>query len=408
MNYLKLSFIYLLIFSCSSTNNKRIEKIDIALNLENFPETYLKMDEYFDTKEIHNSDNVFLFPERNTVILPKEFKYENKLFNTQKYLDSSYTQGFLVLHEDSISYESYYLGQNKNTRHISWSVAKSFVSALMGIAIDEGFIKSIEDNVEKYLPELSKSGYNGVKIRELLQMSSGIKFDETYSDMNSDINRYWRGFVLGESQDAFASTLKNKITPGTFNHYVSINTHVLGMIIVKTTGKSLTEYLEEKIWKIIGMEYNGYWLVDGEGMEMALGGLNATLRDYTKMGKLFLDSGRWKGLQIVPEEWVLESTSINGEHLEAKSINSAHPNIGYGYQWWIPGNSQKYGNEEEFMAIGIYNQFIYVNRSTKTVIVKNSANKNYYDRFNNPYASKMVAIELFREIAHMNKLQTSE
>ena len=408
MNYLKLFFIYLLIFSCSSTNNKRIEKIDIALNLENFPETYLKMDEYFDTKEIHNSDNVFLFPERNTVILPKEFKYENKLFNTQKYLDSSYTQGFLVLHEDSISYESYYLGQNKNTRHISWSVAKSFVSALMGIAIDEGFIKSIEDNVEKYLPELSKSGYNGVKIRELLQMSSGIKFDETYSDINSDINRYWRGFVLGESQDAFASTLKNKITPGTFNHYVSINTHVLGMIIVKTTGKSLTEYLEEKIWKIIGMEYNGYWLVDGEGMEMALGGLNATLRDYTKMGKLFLDSGRWKGLQIVPEEWVLESTSINGEHLEAKSINSAHPNIGYGYQWWIPGNSQKYGNEEEFMAIGIYNQFIYVNRSTKTVIVKNSANKNYYDRFNNPYASKMVAIELFREIAHMNKLQTSE
>ena len=408
MNYLKLFFIYLLIFSCSSTNNKRIEKIDIALNLENFPETYLKMDEYFDTKEIHNSDNVFLFPERNTVILPKEFKYENKLFNTQKYLDSSYTQGFLVLHEDSISYESYYLGQNKNTRHISWSVAKSFVSALMGIAIDEGFIKSIEDNVEKYLPELSKSGYNGVKIRELLQMSSGIKFDETYSDMNSDINRYWRGFVLGESQDAFASTLKNKITPGTFNHYVSINTHVLGMIIVKTTGKSLTEYLEEKIWKIIGMEYNGYWLVDGEGMEMALGGLNATLRDYTKMGKLFLDSGRWKGLQIVPEEWVLESTSINGEHLEATSINSAHPNIGYGYQWWIPGNSQKYGNEEEFMAIGIYNQFIYVNRSTKTVIVKNSANKNYYDRFNNPYASKMVAIELFREIAHINKLQTSE
>ena len=408
MNYLKLFFIYLLIFSCSSTNNKRIEKIDIALNLENFPETYLKMDEYFDTKEIHNSDNFFLFPERNTVILPKEFKYENKLFNTQKYLDSSYTQGFLVLHEDSISYESYSLGQNKNTRHISWSVAKSFVSALMGIAIDEGFIKSIEDNVEKYLPELGKSGYKGVKIKELLQMSSGIRFDETYSDMNSDINRYWRGFILGESQDAFAATLKNSITPGIYNHYVSINTHVLGMIIVKTTGKSLTEYLEEKIWKKIGMEYNGYWLVDGEGMEMALGGLNATLRDYTKMGKLFLDSGRWKELQIIPEEWVLESTSINGEHLEATSINSAHPNIGYGYQWWIPGNSQKFGNEEEFMAIGIYNQFIYVNRSTKTVIVKNSANKNYYDRFNNPYASKMVAIELFREIAHMNKLQTSE
>lgn len=404
MNFLRIFFIYLLICSCSSTNNKeRIEKIDIALNLDNFADTYLKMNEYFDNKEIYNSDNIFVFPKRKTVDLPKEFKYEKKLFDTKKYLDSSYTQGFLVLHEDSISFESYYLGQNKNTRHISWSVAKSFVSALMGIAINEGYIESIEDNIEKYLPELSSSGYNGVKIRELLQMSSGIRFDETYSDMNSDINRYWRGFVLGDSQDAFAATLKNKITPGTFNHYVSINTHVLAMIIVKTTGKSLTEYLEEKIWKKIGMENNGYWLVDGKGMEMALGGLNATIRDYAKMGKLFLDSGRWKGLQIVPEEWVLESTSINGEHLEATSVNSAHPNIGYGYQWWIPGASKKYGKEEEFMAIGIYNQFIYVNRSTKTVIVKNSANKNYYDRFNNPYASKIVAIELFRTIAHMNE-----
>ncbi|SUZ83131.1 uncharacterized protein METZ01_LOCUS35985 [marine metagenome] len=361
------------------------------------------MNEYFDNKEIYNSDNIFVFPDRKPIDLPKEFEYEKKLFNTKKYLDSSYTQGFLVLHEDSISFESYYLGQNKNTRHISWSVAKSFVSALIGIAINEGYIESIEDNIEKYLPELSSSGYNGVKIRELLQMSSGISFDETYSDMNSDINRYWRGFVLGDSQDAFAATLKNKITPGTFNHYVSINTHVLAMIIVKTTGKSLTEYLEEKIWKKIGMENNGYWLVDGKGMEMALGGLNATIRDYAKMGKLFLDSGRWKGLQIVPEKWVLESTSINGEHLEATSVHSAHPNIGYGYQWWIPGTSQKYGKEEEFMAIGIYNQFIYVNRSTKTVIVKNSANKNYYDRFNNPYASKIVAIELFRTIAHMNE-----
>ena len=325
------------------------------------------------------------------------------IFNTIKYIDSSYTQGFLVLQNDSVSHESYYLGQKKDTRHISWSVAKSFVSALMGITIEEGYIKSIEDNVEEYLPELSSSGYNGVKIRELLQMSSGIKFDETYSDSLSDINRYWRGFVLGDSQDKFAAILKNDITPGTFNHYVSINTHILGMIIVRTTGKSLTEYLEEKIWKKIGMEHNGYWLVDGYGMEMALGGLNATVRDYAKMGKLFLDSGRWKGKQIVPEEWVLESTSINAEHLEAESNNSAHPNIGYGYQWWIPGTSEKYGDEEEFMAIGIYNQFIYVNRTTNTVIVKTSANRNYYDRFNNPYAGKHGAIELFREIAHMHE-----
>jgi len=404
MNFLKNFLFLLLISSCTAVNHKeRMKEIDVALNFDNFPDTYLKMNQYFDTKEIYHSDDVFVFPKREPVELPEEFEYNEKLINTKKYLDSSYTQGFLVLHKDSISFESYYLGQKKVTRHISWSVAKSFVSALFGIAIEEGYIKNIEDNVEEYLPELSSSGYNGVKIRELLQMSSGIKFDETYSDSLSDINRYWRGFILGDSQDAFAATLKNGITPGTFNHYVSINTHVLAMILVKTTGKSLTEYLEEKIWKKIGMEYNGYWLVDGKGMEMALGGLNATVRDYTKMGKLFLDSGRWKAKQIVPEEWVLESTSINGEHLEATSMNSAHPNIGYGYQWWIPGTSKKYGDEEEFMAIGVYNQFIYVNRSTNTVIVKTSANKNFYNRFKNPYASKHGAIELFREIAHMHE-----
>ena len=148
MNFLRIFFIYLLICSCSSTNNKeRIEKIDIALNLDNFADTYLKMNEYFDNKELYNSDKIFVFPDRKPINLPKEFEYEKKLFNTKKYLDSSYTQGFLVLHEDSISFESYYLGQNKNTRHISWSVAKSFVSALMGIAINEGYIESIEDNI---------------------------------------------------------------------------------------------------------------------------------------------------------------------------------------------------------------------------------------------------------------------
>ncbi len=404
MNLLKNFIFLLLISSCTAVNHKeRMKEIDVALNFDNFPDTYLKMNQYFDTKEIYHSDDRFVFPKREPVELPEEFEYNEKLINTKKYLDSSYTQGFLVLHKDSISFESYYLGQKKATRHISWSVAKSFVSALFGIAIEEGYIKNIEDNVEEYLPELSSSGYNGVKIRELLQMSSGIKFDETYSDSLSDINRYWRGFVLGDSQDAFAATLKNDITPGTFNHYVSINTHVLAMILVKTTGKSLTEYLEEKIWKTIGMEHNGYWLVDGKGMEMALGGLNATVRDYTKMGKLFLDSGRWKGIQIVPAKWVIESTSVNAEHLEPSSDNSAHPNIGYGYQWWIPDTSKTYGEEEEFMAIGIYNQFIYVNRSTNTVIVKTSANKNYYNRFNNPYASKHGAIELFREIAHMHE-----
>ena len=129
-------------------------------------------------------------------------------------------------------------GQEEDIQHISWSVAKSFISALFGIAMDEGYIESIDQTVDEYLPELKGSGYEGVKIKDVLQMSSGIKFDETYSDPQSDIQQYWQGFVFGKSQDEFASSLINEKTPGTYNKYVSIDTHVLGMIIAKATGKT--------------------------------------------------------------------------------------------------------------------------------------------------------------------------
>lgn len=149
------------------------------------------------------------------------------------------------------------------------------------------------------------------------------------------------------------------------------------MIIVKATGKSLTEYLQEKIWKPIGAEFDAYWIADGEGMEMALGGLNAALRDYAKLGRLYLNKGNWNGKQIIPQSWVETSTHSTEEHLQANSENSSSPTFGYGYQWWIPD-----GDQGEIMAIGVFNQYIYINPTTHTVIVKNSANKNYYDGSN--------------------------
>ncbi len=135
-------------------------------------------------------------------------------------------------------------------------------------------------------------------------MSSGVKFNEDYSDPTSDINRYWEDFVFGGSQDEFAATLENERPSGTYNKYVSIDTHILGMIIVKATGKSLTDYLEEKIWKPTGSEYDAYWLADTYGMEQANGGLNATLRDFAKLGRLYLNKGNWEGNQIVSANWI--------------------------------------------------------------------------------------------------------
>ena len=177
---------------------------------------------------------------------------------------------------------------------------------------------------------------------------------------------------------------------------ISINTHVLGMLLVRTTGMNISEYMSEKLWEPIGAEFGAYWLIDDSGMEMALGGLNACLRDFAKVGMLYLHEGNWQGQQLVPSSWIKASVTPDAPHLmPGLRDNSAHL-FGYGYQWWIPE-----GNEGEFLGIGVYNQYLYVNPTTKTVIVKNSANYRYNES-NNVYRSTLASLEMFRKIAHLN------
>ncbi len=395
--YFIISLLIILIIgiSCSSKQENTFEPRD-PMPLDEIEYSFIHMDEYLPTKTVHKADQPFIFPRKENIELPEEFMHNDNSYNIQHFIDSSDTQGFLVIQNDTIIYENYWKGQQEDIQHISWSMAKSYISALFGIAIEEGHIKSINQTVDEYLPKLKGSGYEGVKIKDVLQMSSGIAFDETYSDPQSDIQQYWQGFVFGESQDEFTSKMVNATTPGTYNKYVSMDTHVLGMIIVKATGRTLTDYLEEKLWKPLGTEFDAYWLVDAHGMEMALGGLNATLRDYAKIGRLYLNKGNWNGKQIVPAAWCEASVSATEEHLLPESENSSDPGMGYGYQWWIAD-----GNEGEFLAMGVFNQHIYINPTTNTIIVKNSANKNFYEE-DNPYASTMTHLELYRRIAHIN------
>lgn len=333
----------------------------------------------------------FVYPKGTPIKLPESFQYEGNELNTQKFLEDSWTTGFLVIQNDSLVIENYYLGNTEDTQNISWSMAKSVISALMGIAVEEGDIKNIEDHVEVYVPELKGTAYEGVRIKDVLQMSTGVKFNEDYDDFFSDINRWGRDFAMGNSQDAFAASLERELKPGTVCQYVSINTHVLGMIIKRATGKTITEFMQEKLYTPLGMEYNGYWLLDGENMEMALGGLNLTLRDYAKLGSLFLNEGFMNGKQIVPKNWVKASTIPDGLHVQpGKGF------FGYGYQWWIPQS-----NFGEYMAMGVYGQYIYVNPSTKTVIVKLSANPKYNDPSYMP-SNDFANLELFRAIAFQN------
>ena len=333
-------------------------------------------------------DKNFIYPKGSPLSLPNNFQYEGNEFSTQNFLEDSWTTGLLVIQNDSLVYENYYLENTEATRNISWSMAKSVISALMGIAVEEGDIKNIEETVEVYVPELKGSAYEGVRIKDVLQMSTGVKFNEDYADFFSDINRWGRGFAMGNSQDKFAASLERELEPGTVCHYVSINTHVLGMILKRATGKTITEYMQDKLYNPIGMEYDGYWLLDGENMEMVLGGLNLTLRDYAKLGTLFLNEGQFNGKQIIPKKWVEASVIPDGVH-----VQPGEDVLGYGYQWWIPQSD--YG---EYMAMGVYGQYIYVNPLTKTVIVKLSANPKYNDKAFVP-SNDFAHLEFFRAIA---------
>lgn len=341
---------------------------------------FLTMYQSFNATVIPASTQPFIFPVEAKK-LPDSFDYDNSIVSTEAFIENSQTTGLLVLKDGQIVYEEYWLGHGQDKQHISFSVAKSFVSALMGMAIEEGLVTSIEQAVTDYVPELVGSGYDGVSIKDVLQMSSGVSFNEDYGDFNSDINRFSRATAFGTSLDDFSASLVREREPGTYHHYVSIDTQVLGMVLTRATNKSLTQYLSEKIWQPLGMEHQAFWLADDYGMELALGGLNVSLRDYAKLGWLYLNQGEWTDIQgntqqIVPKQWVIDSTTADAPHLVAGENNPASSSsFGYGYQWWLP-----IGAEDEFSAQGIYNQYIYVDPDQKLVIVKNSANYRFTDK----------------------------
>jgi CubicO group peptidase (beta-lactamase class C family) len=301
-----------------------------------------------------------------SIELPPRFTLDGRDLDTAEFLADMETTGLVVLKDDRLVFERYWLGNDETTQSASWSVGKSFVSALVGIAIDQGAIGSIEDDVARYAPELRGGAYDGVRLKDVLQMSSGAKWNEDYSDPDSDINRWLRLLDEGGSLDAFAANTVRGCEPGTVCHYNTTDTHVLGMVVRGATRRSLTEYLREKLWDPLGAEADAFWVVDSTGAEMAGGGLNATLRDYARLGLLYLNGGAWNGRRIVSEDWVKASVTPDAPHLIP-----APGSLGYGFQWWLPDAS------DAFTAIGVYNQFVLVDPSSRTVIAKTSAFRRY-------------------------------
>ncbi|WP_224826727.1 serine hydrolase [Cognatishimia sp. MH4019] len=289
----------------------------------------------------------------------------------------------LVLKDGAVVHESYHQSTDAGDLRISWSVAKSFLSVLMGQVIADGDIASLDDPVTRYVPMLEGSAYAKATIRNVLQMESGVTFDEDYLDSNSDINKMGRILALGGSMDGFAAALSETFTePGDRWQYVSIDTHILGMVIRGATGRSIPDLITERLIEPLGLEADPVYVTDGNGIAFVLGGLNLTTRDYARFALMIAQGGQWNGQQIVPAEWIAEATQ--------SSAKTAPGKIGYGYQWWIPVGA----SEGEFLARGIYGQYIYFDLDRDVVIVTTAADR----KFREPGVSAQN-IAIFREIA---------
>lgn len=374
----------------------RVHKVKTLYDKDKIVYNFLNMDKIFPTREIKPSKNPKPL-KRNIKTLPETFFFEGEEKNLQEYLDYFWSDGMIVLHKNEMVYENYWLGNNENKRHISWSVAKSFISALVGIAYEEGLIDSLYDPVTKYLDDFKETGYDDVTIKDILQMSSGVLFNEDYADYDSDINRFGRAVATGTSMRDFSKTLTREREPGTYMHYVSINTQVLGFLLQEVTNKSISQYLYDKIWNPLGMEDSAYFILDDVKDEFALGGLNATLRDYAKFGLLYLQNGRWNDNQIISKQWIEDSHSTDGIHLVPGERETSSNPWGYGYQWWVPGFP-----DTDYTASGVYNQYIYIDPLSEIVIAKTSSNYKYTSELQ---MSKDMHMAMFRAIAnHISSL----
>ncbi len=281
--------------------------------------------------------------------------------------------GLLILERGRIVAEDYALGHSAGTRWISFSMAKSITSTLVGAALHDGLIGSLDDPVTLTVPQLRGSAYDGVAIRHVLQMSSGVHWVETYLDPQSDRRRL---LALQQREQAgavldYLRTLPRDAEPGTRFNYNTAETFLLGAILAGAIRRPVSDYLSEKIWRPCGMESDAYWQLESEGgQEFCGSGLSATLRDYARFGAFVLADGVVGGKRILPEGWIAESTAVNPGSIHAPGKLPGFEPLGYGYQWWtfpVPTGRRVFG------ALGIFGQQIYIDVDQQLVIVLHSA-----------------------------------
>jgi len=328
--------------------------------------TFSHMEKLSPVKIVRRAGPVRILPVAAQALGPLHFQSHGKSYDLFDYLADNRVAGLLILKDGKTVLEDYELGTGPRTRWASFSMAKSVTSTLAGAALQQGLIASLDDPVTRYVPALKGGAYEGVNVRNILQMASGVQWDETYTDPHSDRRKLLEvqlthrpGVILG-----YMNALPRAAPAGSLWNYSTGETFVLGAVLEGATHQSLAQYLSQNIWSRLGMEQDAIWWTESPGgMGLAGAGISATLRDYGRFGLLVQQDGVIDGQRIVPEGWFRDAGSAHT--IGGKAVD-------YGYQWWpLPAGDPMHRGA--FQAIGIFGQHLYINPQHKLVIVVLSA-----------------------------------
>ncbi len=311
----------------------------------------------FPAYTVKKQGKTFLFkekPEQTILQVPDEFNPSEKYKNTSEFLKDKKSVVLIIIRNDTIIYENYADGYSRESIVPSFSVVKSFVSGLVGIAIHEGYIKDVHQPVTDYLNNFRHKGFDKISLENLLNMRSGIKYDEGYYNPFGSMAKFYYGTNLSK----YISKAKIKEAPDMEYDYLSINTQILGMALENATGRKLPEYLQEKIWEPLGMEADASWSMDSKkhGQTKAFCCLNGHPLDFARYGRLYLNMGNWNGRQVIPKEWIKQSISITNDSRDSQG----YP---YHYQWRVL-------EDGSYFAKGVLGQYIYVVPSRNLIFLR--------------------------------------
>jgi CubicO group peptidase (beta-lactamase class C family) len=282
-----------------------------------------------------------------------------KLDGVDDYMKTQRTAGLVIIHDGKIRFESYGLGFDGNGKWTSFSVAKSLTSTMVGAAIKDGYIKSIDDKVTQYIPEMKGSAYDDVSIKQLLTMTSGIKWNEDYEDPKSDVARFneHKAEPGIDTTVSYMRKLPREAPAGSKWVYKTGETNLIGVLVSKATKKKLSDYLSEKVWTPYGMEQDASWLLGSTGHEISGCCIQASVRDMGRFGLFMMGGAMIDGKSILPDGWIAAATT--------KQADIGAAERGYGYQWWTI-------NDGTYAAQGIFGQGIFIDAKRKLVIASNS------------------------------------